>query len=478
MAGNQLSLTNVVEISVSATPAGAGAYNTSNLAIFSNEAYDADSFGALGYKIYLSPGEVGEDFGTDSLTYAMAVDVFAQKPNILAGNGYLVVIPMFVETQHFALDGIPASGSFTLSNGTDTTDPINWNDTASSIQTKLRGMTGYEKVVVTGSLSGQAFDVVFDGTEDDLPLLTVGGVGLETSAPAAITITPTQTKAGETLGDAITRTEGLVQYFGLMATFIPSQSDMLAAAAIVATLNKIAFFVSNDQASVQVGGYLDLLRSGSLHQSRGLFYGSDTESDALLYMAAYAGRALSVDFSGSNTTSTMHLKDLVGIQPDPSMTQTLLNLCQAAGADVYVSLQGVPKVYSSGKNQFFDQVYNLQWFVGALQIAGFNYLAQSSTKVPQTESGMDGLKGAYRKVCQQAVTNQYSAPGVWNSATTFGNQQDFLQNIEQRGFYIYSQPIGQQSQTDREARKAPLAQIALKEAGAMHKSNVIVFVNA
>ena len=44
------------------------------------------------------------------------------------------------------------------------------------------------------------------------------------------------------------------------------------------------------------------------------------------------------------------------------------------------------------------------------KLAGFNYLAQSSTKIPQTEAGMDGLKGAYRAVCQQAVANQNPAP--------------------------------------------------------------------
>jgi hypothetical protein len=173
----------------------------------------------------------------------------------------------------------------------------------------------------------------------------------------------------------------------------------------------------------------------------------------------------------------MHLKDLITIQPDPSMTQTLLNKAQAAGADVYASFQGVAKVFTSGANDFFDQVYNLQWFVGALQVAGFNYLAQSSTKVPQTEAGMDGLKGAYRAVCEQAVTNQYSAPGAWNSPTTFGNQADLLQNIAQRGYYIYSVPVAQQLQVDRAARVAPLVQIALKEAGAIQKSTVIVNVN-
>lgn len=282
----------------------------------------------------------------------------------------------------------------------------------------------------------------------------------------------------ETLAAAITRTANIVQYFGIMANSIQSQTDMLDAAAVVQTLNKIAFFVQKASASIATGGSLDLLRSGTFSHSRGLYYGSSASLDALLYQAAYAGRALSTIFAGSNTTQTMNLKDLATIQPDPTMTQTLYGQAEAAGADIYPSLQGVAKVISFGANQYFDQVYNLQWFVGALQIAGFNFLAQSSTKVPQTENGMDGLKGAYRAICEQAVSNQYVAPGVWNSPTTFGNQADMLQNIIQRGYYIYSTPIALQSQADRAGRIAPLVQIAVKEAGAIQSSTVVVYVNA
>lgn len=373
-----LALTHVINISVSRAQTGLGKYNTSNVALFSTDTPDI-SFGDLGYKIYLSPKEVGTDFGTGSDTYQMALALFSQQPNILAGNGYLVVIPF---------------------------------------------------------------------------------------------------EPSEILEDAIARTEGLVQYFGVMSTQIETSGDTLGAAAVLLPLNKIGFFVSRDPLEVQPGGRLDLLRSGGFENSRGLFYGADNDTDALLMMASYVGRGLSVNFSGSNTTLTMHLKDLLGIQPDPSMDETLFDFCQAAGADVYASFQGVAKTFCSGDNKFFDQVYNLQWFVGALQVAGFNFLAQSSTKIPQTEGGMDGLKGAYRNVCEQAVTNQYSAPGRWNSPDTFGNQNDFILNIAQRGYYIYSQPISQQPQADREAREAPLVQIALKEAGAIHSSDVIVYINA
>ena len=47
-----------------------------------------------------------------------------------------------------------------------------------------------------------------------------------------------------------------------------------------------------------------------------------------------------------------------------------------------------------------------------------------------------------------------------------------LRNIIDKGYYIYSKPIAQQSQVDRDARKAPLIQIAGKESGAIHSSSV------
>lgn len=373
---NQLSIANVVTVSVSDTPAGLSEFNTSNLALFTDET--PDPVFDDGYKIYLEPIEVGTDFGTDSVTYAMALAVFSQQPNILAGGGYLTVITL---------------------------------------------------------------------------------------------------EASEVLDAAITRTVDLVQYFGLMANTIQSQADMLAAAAVVQALNKIAFFVQRSPATIAEGGTLDLLTTGSFSHSRGLYYGSDNDDDALVEQASYAARALSVNFNGSNTVITMNLKDLAGVQPDPSLTQAQKVLAEAAGADVYPSIQGVPKVLSFGANSYFDQVYNLGWLVGALQVAGFNYLAQSSTKVPQTENGMDGLKGAYRGVCQQGVTNGYVAPGTWNSPNTFGNQEDFLRNIAEFGYYIYSTPIAQQAQAAREGREAPLVQIAIKEAGAIHTSSVVIYVN-
>lgn len=472
-----LELSNIINISVSEAGPGVGEYNTSNVALFSHEPF-AESFGDNGFAIYKSPSQVAVDFGTASETYAQALAIFSQNPNILANDGYLVVIPFVEAIQHLAFSGTAASGSFVINFDGDATAAIAWDDTATEIQDKIiAGIPSLVGAVVTGSIAA-GLNIALNGVYGNAPLITITSNTLMTITPTAITILVTTTQTGETLAAAITRTTPLVQYFAIIGSLIFIEADVLAAAAVVQALNKILVIVSRTEADIDPGGMIDLLRTGTLTKTRGLYYGGADDESALGFLAAYAGRGFSTNFDGSNTTQNMHLKSLSGVQPDPTMTQTILEKAQDAGADIYASFQGVPKTFCSGANKFFDQVYNLGWFVGALQVAGFNLLAQVGTKIVQTENGMNQLKNAYRQVCDQGVTNQYFAPGSWTSPNTFGNLENFFANIIQKGYYIFSGAISQQSPAARAARQAPLVQIAAKEAGAIDSSTVIVNINA
>jgi hypothetical protein len=438
---------------------------------------------------------VATDFGSSSNTYKMAVAIFSQQPNILLNGGYLVIIPFLAAAQvaqqtvtiPLSSAGLQlASGHFAFTFGGNSTAVIDPKTvlTNAALQTIVQAATGMTAFTVTGAtlLNGilQSFQINFVGTSGAQTLGTITSDTLADAGSVAITPTVATTIVGssaETLDQAILRTANLVQYFGLMASELVPSAVMLLAAALVQALNKILLVVSYTAADIAPGGMLDLLRSGGLTQTRGLFY-DDVLASALVFMASYAGLGFSTVFNGSNTTQTMHLKTLSGVQPDPNLTQTLLTQAITAGADTYPSLQGVSKTFCSGANDFFDNQYNLQWLAGALQVAGFNYLATTNTKIPQTENGMDGLKGAYRAILEQAVTNQFLAPGSWTSPTMFGNVADLVRNIAERGYYIYSQPVATQLQTARAARQAPLVQIAIKYAGAIQSSSVIVYVNA
>ena len=63
-----------------------------------------------------------------------------------------------------------------------------------------------------------------------------------------------------------------------------------------------------------------------------------------------------------------------------------------------------------------------------------------------------------------------------NRINVYDYNGTFKRNIQEKGYYIYSLPVSQQSQTDREARKAPVVQIAIKLSGAFHFSEVIITV--
>lgn len=293
-----------------------------------------------------------------------------------------------------------------------------------------------------------------------------------------LTIIPrTQTPSLESIEDAIVRTVNLVYYGGIIIDELLDGTTFATLTAYIQGLDKLFFYASSTKADFAPGGMLDLARTAGKTHARCLYYNDGTPLDTQLMAAAYAARGMSTDFTGSNTASTMNLKVLTNISPDTTLDQTNVDAAIAAGVDVYVSIGGLSSLLTSGGNGWFDEIYNELWFKLALQTAGFNFLRASNTKIPQTEIGMDGLKNAYRVVCQQGVNNGFLAPGSWSSPDVFGNPQLLIQAVAGIGFYIYSSPISQQSQADREARQAPLVQIAAKAAGAIQKSNVIVAVN-
>lgn len=480
MPTNQISLTNIINVSVSQTPVGVNVLNTSNVALFSTD-QPGMSFPSQGFGFYVTPGDVASDWGSNSLTFAMANAIFSQQPNILTADGQLIIISLGVASMNLVYSGVPASGSFVVTYGGNNSAPIIWNDNAGVIQTKIQAVPGLGGVIVTGSQSGQNVAIKLWGVYGATPTLpTITSNTLQTSGSVAITITPEQGGNGEQLQEAITRTQGLVNYFGVISTTTLETlggSDFNGTATTVQSLPMMYFEVSDNPSAI-TGLFTGITTSSQTH-TRCLYYGdsSNQELNTMLFKASYVGRLLSVNFSASNTALTAQLKQLNGVAPDPSMTQTIYTEALTAGVDTYPSFQGFPGISSSGANQFFDEVYNLLSFASALQVAGFNYLAGTATKIPQTEDGMNGLKGAYRQVCDQYVNNDYLAPGVWNSATTFGNQADLLRNINEFGYYIFSEPVALQTEAQRMTRVAPLVQIAAKESGAVHSSNVLVFIN-
>lgn len=286
-------------------------------------------------------------------------------------------------------------------------------------------------------------------------------------------IAPLGEEGAETLSNAINRLSPLVYWGGIISSKAINLSEVKAAAQLNDSMDSIMFVYSNDAATLD-SGLLKDIADLNLNNTKLLLYTAETEDAARLMACAYASRGMSVNFSAQNSTITMNLKDLSGIAADTAITQTIYNKCATMGVDIYTSFNGLAKVISNGKGAYFDDMFNRLWFKQKLKVEMFNSLATTATKIPQTEQGMNKIKSSARQVCDMAVYNGFCAPGKWNGADTFGNQEDFLRNIQDFGYYVYSRPVSEQSQTDRESRKAPVIQVAVKQAGAIHKIDLII----
>ena len=492
---NNLPLTPIINISVSETPQGLQEPNVNAIAIFTTEQpVNPATFGA--FQIYESPTPGASDFGTNSTFAAMLNNIFAQTPNVLSGDGYIVGIPLLNAVSatpgNFTTTNISANIA-TIAAVTNGDLKVTVNGTANNLanlnftgcSTLAQIATVLENALPAGiNVTAVGNTLVFTsdkvGSTSTVALATFAGGGtdltgaglLNTAAGAA---TGGTNSSGETIAQAITRTSTLVGYCGIMTDLNLEDAAISAAAAAVQALPNL--FLVHFNSLADIAGEITTIQQATQQKTRSLIY-TPSQAAANLMKAAYASRAMSVDFSGSNTVNTMNLKTLANVNPDNGISLTNLLALQTAGGDPYVSFQGVPAVVSTGGNDYFDNQYCLLALQFALQTAAFNYLAQTSTKVPQTEPGMTGFKDALIQVLEQFVTNGMIAPGAWTSSETFGTSpQVFKNNILSKGYYVYSQPVTQQNATDRANRKAPVVQIAAKGAGAIQSANILVFFN-
>ena len=489
MTTNILPASNVINVTITETPSGLTEPNINSVALFTNDTPTNNET----YGIYISASQVAANYGTNSDTALMANNIFAQLPNILSGGGSLVIIPMLgaVSATHgnFQTANLSANlaGMIAVSSGSmnvvldgapvallglNFTNCVTWADIAAVIQAALQdgivtaisnGIEISSKKVGTGS----TVSLTSNTTDTDI-------TGSSYLHQASGTSTAGANSSGETIAACIARTSGLTGYVAILPTIDIEDTAIVTAAAAVQALDNM-LFVPRAQTK-DIAGIATTIQQATNTKTRVLVY-TPTLHAAKLMAAAYVGRAFSVDFTGSLTAQTMNLKSLANVTPDTGITQTLYNAAKTAGCDIYVSYQGVPSVLSTGANDYFDQPYTYISLKFDLTIAGFDYLRQTNTKVPQTEPGMTGLKNAYRQVMQQYVTNGSLAPGSWTSSETFGDPVIFNNNITKTGFYIYSQPVAQQNSTDRENRIAPLVQIAGKYAGAIQEGSVLANIN-
>lgn len=292
-----------------------------------------------------------------------------------------------------------------------------------------------------------------------------------------------QSPSLETVVACLTRTQPLVYYFSFVIDQEITVSDPTTFAAIAAYAqanNIMWFYTSSNSNDTAPGSPFDLVRQAGQQNTRCTYYGAallngSAVQQTQIFAASYGSRELSVNFDGSNTVITMNLKQLANISADSTLTPTIYSQAQTAGVDVYANVSSFACLLTSGTNNWTDQVYNQFWLQFALQNAGFDLLAGTSTKIPLTEIGMNALKGVLAKVMAQGVNNGFLTPGVWpTGSVVFGNANDLVRNITDCGYYIFSSPVASLSQSQLQSRTAPTVQIAALASGAIQKVAILV----
>lgn len=479
----EVPLSYTINVSLSATPSGLADFNTNSIAIFSNETANF----AEPYRAYMTSSAVATDFGSDSLTYKMANALFTPVPNFRTGGGVLYVFPYaganatastlttadistnvenFKTVKDGALD-LTIDGVDTLLSGLNFTSVTSLND----IVTVLQGANADVNIEVVdnkikftsrklGAQGSVAVKAHTGGTD------LYGATYLNGSA--ATTATGTNA-TGTKLSDVVVAGLQQVYFGGVLSTQYVDDETLQANAKIIQANDCTYYEVMPSMKDIAITG--KAIKGAGLGKTRTLAYSLD---DGKVAVATYATIAKSVNYQGTSTANTLNLKTLTGVNADTGLNDTYVSSAEDNGVDIYGATGGLSVVYSNDNNGYTDDIENQLWLKKALEVAGFNFLRQTNTKIPQTESGMAGLKNAYGQICEQAIRNGVAGAGAWNSAIPFGDPEDFKRNIEERGYYIYSIPVAQQSQADRETRKAPVVQIAIKFAGAIHHSDVIV----
>lgn len=439
-------------------------------------------------RAYDSMDEVADDFPSDAPEYIGAQVYFSQSPRA----DTLRIGRRFTASVAAELDGVTVSTDIAtwtpITTGSikvtvdgaayelttlDFSAETNLNGVASVVQAALQGAGAAEaKVtynttptphfVIQSGTAGTASSVARTGPIDDVGTSThIGGLlGTDTGTVVA-------GADPESLLQALdAQAQYSTEWYGLHFTDdqVLTEDDIVSVAGWTEARVKLYGISSDDGAIASATAADDIasrLKAG-LYRRSFVLYDPDDHYAAL---SAFS-RAFAVNFDMQNSTITLKFKTLPTVTPsDVSTTQA--NAISAKNANYYSyfgdSAMVAEGVMSSGV--FFDEVHGLDWLQNAIETEVFGFLYTRVTKVPQTDKGVSLIVQAAEKALQQGVNNGLLAPGIWNG-TEFGTLKkgDYLK----RGFYTYAASVDDQSQSDREARKAPPIQIAAKGAGAIH----------
>ncbi|MGK0904026.1 DUF3383 family protein [Klebsiella pneumoniae] len=281
----------------------------------------------------------------------------------------------------------------------------------------------------------------------------------------------------ETLLQAVNASLQYTNWYGLAiadsADLVEADVISVAAAIESSSLSRI-LAVTTDDVNVLVAGNTDNI--GYKLKAAGYSRTFWQYSSSSKYAAISAfGRAFTVNFTGNNTTITLKFKTEPGVTYE-TLTTAHASAIDAINGNVYVYYANDTAIIQQGvmaNGDFFDERHGLDWLQNYVQTNLYNLLYTSTTKIPQTDAGVTRLMTNVEASLDQAVNNGLVAPGVWNGGPI--GQIESGDTLT-KGYYVHADSVENQAQSDREARKSPVIQAAIKLAGAIHYADVQINV--
>lgn len=430
--------------------------------------------------------DIATDFGADALEYKAAVAFFGQSPQpteVQIGrwcktassgllNGRILATGEQAITKFTSIDAgafdVDIDGETVNVTAVDLSSQSNLNGVASQVTAALasKGTCTWDgqRFVITSATTGTS-STVAKVTSTDLSQ----AMGLDEGTTSESGVDQ------ETLAEAINTFLDFPSWYMMAFAAEAEDDDIIAAAQIIEAASPSRIFALTTQDTAELDGSQTTslgykLNAANLQRTLILY-----SSSSPVAVASVLGRMATVNFSGSNTTITLKFKQLPGITAENlrySQSQALSDHC----VNVFAVYDNETQILQEGVmcgGWFIDERHGLDWLQNYVETAVWNLL-YGAGKVGQDETGMNELVTTVSQAIEQAVTNNLVSPGVWNS-DGFGalNRGDTLST----GYYVYIQPLEEQSQAEREARQAPPIQCAIKLTGAVHFADVTINVN-
>lgn len=451
--------------------------------------------GAERLRSYVDLESIAEDFGTSAPEYLSASLYFGQTPR---PSQLMIGRWLRTATSGLLQGGILQNAEQTLASWTAITDgkfKITIDGVVKSVAaldfsaaTNLNGVATIINAALAGGTvawDGSRFTVVSSttGATSSVGYATAGvGVGTDISGMLKLTgstaLAPVSGFAAETPVDcvaALADASGMWYGLAFAASTMPTDAQVVAVAEFIegASISRIYGITETDTRTLDASWTTDIASQLKLLNCKRSFV---TYSANKYAVASMFGRAFSVNFNANRSTITLMYKQEPGIAAE-LLTETQAQTLKDKRCNVFAAYMNDTAIIQYGVmsgQAYFDEMHGVDWFVDALQTALYNLLYQSKTKIPQTDAGQNQLVNAVANVCAEAINNGLVAPGQWN-ADGFGQLErgQFLTE----GFYIYTQPMALQDQSTREQRIAPVIQVALKLAGAIHEVDATIDIN-